>query len=133
MKQPSAATEVSVVQRIIHRILGWPRIARIVLVSLFTLAVALFLQPLIDNIYLTYFFPWESQMITDFQRQIPSLITAGIALVMFALGWWLLIGFAGTVPSPRIAVLIYFLVGVLIVLFSIAQIVFGLISMMPGQ
>lgn len=131
MNQPSAPVEANPAHRAISRILGWPRLARIVLVSLFTLAVALLLQPIIDNLYLTYFFPWESQIVTDFQRQIPSLITAGIALAIFALGWWLLIGFAGTIPPPRMAVLIYFLVGVAILLLAIMQIVSGLIAVMP--
>lgn len=133
MKQSSAPASASPISRAITRILGWPRLARIVLVSLFTLAAALLLQPVIDNIYLTYFFQWESQIVTDFQRQIPSLITAGIALAIFALGWWLLIGFAGTVPPPRMAALIYFLAGIGIAVLAIAQIVAGLVSMMPAS
>lgn len=132
MKQPSTSTEPNAIQRTIQRILSWPRIARIVLVSLFTLATALLLQPIIDNIYLTYFFPWESQIVTDFQRQIPSLITAGIALAVFVIGWWLLVGFAGTIPPSRMAVLVYFLVGIAILLFAIVQMVSGLVSVMPA-
>ncbi len=128
MKQHTTPTESGAVQRAVNRIIHLPRLARIILVSLFTLATALLLQPLVDGIYLTYFFPWESTIITDFQRQIPSLITAGAALLMFAAGWWLVVGFAGTMPQARTAVLIYFIAGMIIVLAVLAQIISGLVT-----
>ncbi|MBE2184085.1 MAG: hypothetical protein IAE89_11710 [Anaerolineae bacterium] len=132
MKQHITPTEPGAVQRAVNRIIRLPRLARIMLVSLFTLATALLLQPIIDGIYLNYFFPWESTIITDFQRQIPSLITAGMAMLMFVAGWWLLIGFTGAMPQARAAALIYFVAGVVIVFLAIMQLVSGLAAVAPG-
>ena len=86
--------------RLVVLIVRWPRLVRILVVALFALAVTLALSPLVDYIYDRYFFSMET-------RIVPALVTSGFGLLMYLLGWWLLVGTVGERPAARIALLWY--------------------------
>ena len=77
------------------RFLQLPRLVRIVLVAMFALGWVLALFPLIDGIYIDYFFDMET-------RQWPAYISAGIGLMIYMIGWYLLIGTVGRAPKPKL-------------------------------
>jgi hypothetical protein len=83
-----------------------PRLVRIVVVAVFALAVTLALSPLVDYLYLTYFYTVET-------RILPSLVTSGIGVIVYILGWWLLVGIVGETRPARPAILVYVTVGII--------------------
>ncbi|MBW4436033.1 MAG: hypothetical protein KME04_02790 [Pleurocapsa minor GSE-CHR-MK-17-07R] len=107
--------------RLTERVLNLPRLARIVLVCLFAMAVTVLLIPLVDGIYLRSFYSPETAVL-------PSLIEAAFGLGMFVLGWVLLVGFAGQRPPARLPVALYFLAGCALVLVVILQLISGVLS-----
>ncbi|MCU0481147.1 MAG: hypothetical protein MUE54_08040 [Anaerolineae bacterium] len=64
------------------------RLLRLLLVAIFAISTTLAFSPLIDSIYLQYFFTPET-------RILPSLIAMGLGLVMYAFGWFYLVGSFG--------------------------------------
>lgn len=95
--------------RLIERVLHLPRLGRIVICALFALAVTLALSPLIDEIYLRFFF-------TSGTVILPSLVSAAFGLVMYMTGWWLIVGTVGETPPVRLVILWYLAVGILAIL-----------------
>ncbi len=93
-------------------ILGLPRLARIILVIIPTFAAVVVLQPLIDTIYLRYFFSMET-------RDAAALVTAAVALVVFLIGWLLVVGNAGETPPVRRSVRVYLYLAIALVLFAV--------------
>ena len=85
--------------------LALPRIWRILLVSLFALAVTLAVTPIVDNFYVSNFFSMET-------RLLPSLVSVGLGIVTYAVGWRLLIGMVGDTPEPRQSTLWYLIFGI---------------------
>jgi hypothetical protein len=83
-----------------------PRLLRIITVAIFALAFTLAVSPLVDYIYLSYFFTEET-------RVLPSLVSAAVGVAFYILGWWLLIGTVGETRPARPAVLVYVLVGII--------------------
>jgi hypothetical protein len=96
-------------QRLVARILALPRLARVLLVGLFALAVTLSLSPLVDYIYIEYFFNMDT-------RILPALVSAAVGLGIYVLGWWLMVGTQGEKPIARTALLWYCGIGLLAVL-----------------
>lgn len=96
----------------VETILSLPRLVRIGLVILPTFALVAIIQPIIDAIYLRYFFTMET-------RGVPSLITAAAALGYFLTGWLLIVGNIGETPPPRRAVQIYLYLSIGIVLLAV--------------
>jgi hypothetical protein len=96
----------------IETILSLPRLVRIGLVILPTFALVAIVQPIIDGIYLRYFFTMET-------RGAASLITAAIVLGYFLAGWLLIVGNIGEAPPQRRAVQIYLLVSIVVVLLAV--------------
>lgn len=94
------ATTLSLQQRVAMRILSLPRLVRVLLVALFALCVTLALSPMIDYIYTEYFFSFET-------RIVPALVSAAAGLVIYVLGWWLMVGTLGDRPIARTALLWY--------------------------
>jgi hypothetical protein len=90
-----------------HKLLKLPRLARIVIVALFALATTLVLSPLVDFLYLTY-------MYTDESRIFPSLVSAGVGLLAYLVGWWLFVGGVDQSPPARRMLLLYVMGGILI-------------------
>jgi len=101
-----------------ERILDLPRWLRILLVMGFSVALTFLLMPLIDNIYLTTFFDPSTVWL-------PATLAAGAGVVMYFVGWRLLIGYAGTQLVERPAVIGYTMLGTLIVLLVIILFVIG--------
>ncbi len=93
-------------RQLIERVLHWPRFLRVLLCGLFALSVTLALSPLIDEIYLRFFFSAQTVIV-------PSLISSAFGLVMYVLGWWLVIGTLGETPPVRGGVLAYLALGLL--------------------
>lgn len=92
-----------------NRVVQMPRLVRILLSALFALAVTLAFSPLIDYIYDRYFFDIHTLIA-------PALVTATFGLVMYMLGWWLMVGTVGERPAARPGVVWYFGIGVLAVI-----------------
>lgn len=131
MQRPETV-QLGVLDRIADRILDLPRLSRLVMVVLFALAMALLLQPVIDALYLRYVFPWTTADVSDLTRAIPSLIIAAIGVAMFFAGWALVVGKAGTRPPRRAGVIVYFVVGVFVLLVALAQILTALTGLTPS-
>jgi hypothetical protein len=104
--------------RLVAAILSVPRLLRMFLVGLFALAVTLSLSPLVDLIYTQYFFSMNTVIV-------PSLVSAGFGLIMYVLGWWLIVGTVGDQPIARIALLWYCGTGLLALVVVIVLIVRG--------
>ena len=112
----------------IQRIVRLPRLARILIIALFALAVTLSLSPLVDYIYSTYFFSMET-------RVVPSLISAGFGLIMYLIGWWLMVGTIGERPAARTALLWYLGTGILAIVVVSILVLRGvsLMNFTPGS
>jgi hypothetical protein len=102
----------------VRSLLGLPRLVRIAIAALFALTVTVALGPIIDNIYLQFFF-------SDATRLLPTLAAAGVGLVMYVLGWMLLVGTVGEAGSVRWAVIWYLVIGLLSICLIITQVVLG--------
>jgi hypothetical protein len=107
--QAAASTrQPTMLMRAGNRINQLPRLARIGLVALFALAITLALSPLIDVIYDRYFFSTQTLIA-------PALVTTACGLIMYLLGWWLMVGTVGEKPPVRPALVLYFGIGLLAV------------------
>lgn len=95
----------------VRRLLRLPRLLRIMLVFLPTFAVTIVITPVIDALYLRYFFTPET-------RILPSLLTAGVALVMYMIGWVLIVGTTGEKPEERQAAVWYTIASILTILLA---------------
>jgi hypothetical protein len=105
--------------RFIDSLLGWPRIVRIGLVAIFALCVTLSLSPMVDEIYMGFFFSPQTIIL-------PSLVSAAFGLVMYITGWWLMIGTIGEKPAARLAIIWYFALGVAAVLVVVILLMRGI-------
>lgn len=97
------------IYRIITFLTGLPRIIRIFIAGVFALAVTTSLSPVVDEIYLRYLFTPETTLI-------PSLVSGGLGLAMYVVGWWLYIGSVQEKPHAQNAILWYFVMGLSAVL-----------------
>lgn len=121
LRRESTPAAAGPADRLTERVLNLPRLARIVLVCLFAMAVTVLLIPLVDGIYLRSFYSPQTAVL-------PSLIEAAFGIGMFVLGWALIVGFAGQRPPSRVPVALYFLVGCALVLAVILQLISGVLS-----
>ena len=96
--------------RIIEWIIGLPRLTRILLVAAFALAVTLSISPLVDIIYADFFFSMDTRMA-------PSLVTAAFGLIMYLIGWWLIVGTVGERPALKKAIFWYLSIGIFAIVF----------------
>ena len=103
---------------LVRKILGWSRLLRIVVISIFSIGVTAAVFPLVDVIYIGRFFDENT-------RILPSFISVGVGIIMYGLGWWLLVGIRGEKRPERIGVLIYVLTGILVLLFVLILIING--------
>lgn len=91
----------------IDRLLGLPRLTRILLITLPTIAAALLATPIVDGIYLRYFYSATTV-------GVPAIIIMVIALAVFIMGWVLYVGDAGVeVPERRALYWYILLAGIL--------------------
>src|SRR5664279_1229962 len=107
--------------RLVQWIVLLPRLTRIVLAAVFALALTLAITPIVDDFYLANFYDFST-------RVAPSLVSTGIGLVFYFVGWRLIIGYAGETPSTRTAILWYFILGVLACVVVIVLVVLGAVS-----
>jgi hypothetical protein len=98
--QTVAATPLQTKSSLSGKIAALPRLARMLLVALFALAVTLAVSPLVDLIYDRYFFSVDTVLV-------PALISAGFGLLMYLLGWWLMVGTVGEPLAARPALVWY--------------------------
>lgn len=107
--------------RLLERLLSLPRLARIGLAGVFALALTLLLIPVIDGIYLQYFYSPDT-------RGVAAYVGASIGVVMYLLGWRLIVGFAGESPSVSRAVVWYVSFGAAVSLIALALFVYGAVT-----
>jgi hypothetical protein len=115
---PSRAASEPATIRLVRRVLKLPRSVRIFIAAVFAQAVTFALSPVIDEIYLRYFF-------NESTRIVPSLVAAAAGLLMYALGWLLMVGTVHEPLPERGAVLWYCLVGLLAIALVTAMLVTG--------
>lgn len=111
-KTKRKASQATPSQDITSRILGLPRLGRIIFIALPALALAIISAPIIDMIYLAYFYTEETVVI-------PSLIVALFSAIMYFIGWWLVVGIAGEIPQKTPALQRYLQVCTVVILLAI--------------
>lgn len=114
--QPSAPVPYSTLW--IHRILSWSRLVRVIVVTLFALAATTAVFPVVDGIYLATFY-------SDETRILPSFVAVGVGIIMYVVGWWLLVGTRGEQPPERPAIVVYFFLGIFVLTFVLVLILNG--------
>src|SRR5262245_36210004 len=117
-KLKSKKAETSLVARFIDGVLSLPRILRILIAVVFALCVTLALSPMIDMIYMKFFFMPQTVIA-------PSLVSSAFGLAMYVLGWRFMIGTVGERPEVRLVVLWYVLLGVMALAVVVILIVRG--------
>jgi len=105
----------------INRLVGLPRIGRVGLAILFTLAVTLALSPIVDSIYLRYLYTPETALA-------PALVSVAFGLAMYLVGWQVFVGLPGEPPPARLLILWYVGVGVLALLLVVLWLITGVAS-----
>jgi len=102
-------------QQIAGPVLRLPRLARIALVTIAALLVALLIFPLIDRVYLENFYDPATV-------GLPALLVAAAGLLTYGVGWGLLLGLDRSAPPARPLTALY-LVAVLLALLGVAVLV----------
>ena len=108
-------------QNWVEQVLALPRIARIGLAALFALAAALAATPVIDNIYVDNFFDLETLLV-------PALVLALLGLIVYGIGWVIIVGLAGEQPRVRRATPIYLIAGGILILLVLLLVLTGVYS-----
>lgn len=96
---------------VIARLLALPRPARMLLAAVPALAVVLIVQPVVDSIYLRFFF-------NDTTIGIPAWLIAGLSVLMYFAGWVFLVGMPGTTPERSRGLTLYLIVSILLVILT---------------
>ena len=109
---------VPLVTFLIRKILGLPRLLRIVIISIFALALTAVVFPAVDFAYMEHFFSENTKIL-------PSFVSTGVGIIMYGVGWWLLVGMRGEQRPERIGVFFYVLAGILIIAFVVYLIING--------
>jgi hypothetical protein len=102
MKTPSKPRPSTWYEGIARPVLLLNRLARIAVVTLGTLILAMVVMPLVDLIYLTYFYDPAT-------TAVPAWIIAITAVIWYGAGWILIVGSSGRPPAPRPATAVYLL------------------------
>lgn len=106
--------------RILHWLVELPRLTRIIIAVFFSLTVIAVIFPVVDSLYIQFFF-------TENTRIVPSYVTAGVGLVMYLAGWYLIVGTVGEVPPIRRAIVWYLAVGVSSFILLVLLIIQGIV------
>lgn len=99
--------------RFVAGVVSLPRITRILIAGVFAVMTTLAVSPIVDEIYIRYLYSPSTVIL-------PSFVSAGFGIVMYLVGWQLIVGVVGEAVEVRTAIVWYFVVGVL------AHIVVGL-------
>ena len=109
---------------LVERVLMMPRLARMLVTAVFALAGALLVTPLVDTVYMDNFFSMET-------RLLPALVSAGLGMIIYVIGWRLLVGVVGETPPARPATRNYLIFGVVLLVLVVALVAFGFYSNVP--
>lgn len=90
--------------------------------AFFALMVVILLFPLVDHVYLRFFFTLETSMI-------PSLVSVGFGSLMYVVGWRIYVGTVNTTPPAEKSVLWYFVIGTIVTLIVLSLFVYGVVSL----
>jgi hypothetical protein len=104
-----------------ERVLRLPRALRVLIAGVFALLTTLLLTPIIDLIYVNNFFNPSTVIL-------PALVACSIGLVVYVIGWRLIIGTVGETLMVRPATLIYLIAGVLALALVVILVVYGVVS-----
>lgn len=107
-----------ILNQVLNWILGLPRLLRILIVAVFGLAVTIASSPFIDNFYLRFLFTEQTTIL-------PSLVSVGLGVIMYMIGWVLVVGTSGETVPARKAVLWYVLGGILAVGLVVVLVIHG--------
>ncbi|MFW5691947.1 MAG: hypothetical protein ACOCX3_01205 [Chloroflexota bacterium] len=91
---------------LVRSVLKLPRITRLVIAGVLALAVTLALSPIIDEIYLRFFFDEST-------RGLPGLLAAAFGVTMYIIGWFAIVGTSGEAAQERQIAAYYLVVGLL--------------------
>lgn len=119
----NAVNVQSLLLRLTQRIIYLPRGIRILLAGGFAVALTLLVTPLGYSLLRVDFFVADSSQIFA-----PTAIALVSGLVLYVVGWRLMIGYAGETPTASPALLVYFLAGILICGLALLLVVIGAIS-----
>ncbi len=100
------------------QILGLSRYLRIALILIFALVTTMLVSPLIDRIYLENFYDPSTTVL-------PAMLTVGCGVIVYIVGWMLLIGFGDTLPIPGNWVILYSLYGIVVCMVVLTLLVNG--------
>ncbi|PJF26192.1 MAG: hypothetical protein CUN53_08950 [Phototrophicales bacterium] len=105
----------------VRRTLRFSRIGRILVCAVIALATTVTIRPLIDLVYLDYFYDPGTVIV-------PAWIATAVGIAVYAVGWRLVVGMAGEVPQPNRAAVYYLVVGVGLIVYIVVLTVHGLIT-----
>jgi hypothetical protein len=105
----------------VRRTFRFSRIGRILVCAVIALAATLTIRPLIDLIYLDYFFDPGTVIV-------PAWIATAVGIAVYAIGWRLVVGMAGEAPQPGRASAYFLVIGAALVVFVVVLTVYGLFT-----
>lgn len=106
-------------QRFLQFVLKLPRLSRILIVAFFALMMVATVFPLVDLLYLRFFFTAESVLA-------PSLVSVVVGGLFYAWGWLVYVGTVGTKPSAEKAIMWYFVVGGIVTIVALGLLIYGI-------
>ncbi|GAB4510453.1 MAG: hypothetical protein OHK0046_07310 [Anaerolineae bacterium] len=89
---------------LVRAVLSLPRLIRILIAGVFALATVLAVSPIVDEIYLLFFYSPATALV-------PSLISAALGVMMYLIGWQMIVGTVGEPKRAPRGVLWYFGIG----------------------
>ncbi|MCB9454972.1 MAG: hypothetical protein H6671_03170 [Anaerolineaceae bacterium] len=120
--RPKTAEEMMTFsQRAAQQIIELPRGVRILMVGLFAVAATFAVNPVIDTLYIQFFYNADTVIL-------PSIAAVFVGMVVYVLGWLLMIGTVGETPPIRRVIVWYCLVGLLVVVLVVGALIMGLNS-----
>ena len=101
------------------RLIRLPRLVRIMLAAVLALALTGAIFPLVDQVYIQYFFTPET-------RIVPSYVSAGLGALVYLVGWLLIVGPTGeNRVSSHPMVVVYLLTGMVALCLDIVLVIQG--------
>jgi len=91
--------------RVVNGILSLPRLVRIIIAAIFGAATTLALFEVVDQIYLDYFF-------SESTRVAPALVSGGFGMLMYVIGWSLIVGTIGEDREAKLVTVWYVVIGI---------------------
>ncbi|MDW8172598.1 MAG: hypothetical protein RML73_08950 [Anaerolineae bacterium] len=101
------------------RILRLPRLTRILVVALVALLLVAAVFPLVDILYVNYFFATETIIL-------PSLISVALGLIVYVWGWRSIVGTVGEPLEPTLSARVFVSLALLLILIDLVLILQGL-------